>query len=138
MSEYDNTNSGVVFPPFEDQELRGQGTINIDGTDFRVVLCRQSLSKDGDPVNVLYARLGVLFANDSDNEKAPDMSGPCDLFPAKKIAGWIGEKDNRKYISIRMSDKQGGDSSSGALPDRPGSSVDNDRAGSVMDDEIPF
>ena len=107
MAEYDNTNSGVVFSAFPDQKLVGQGRLNIDGTDHRVVMVMEPFTKGGAPEMVLYQRLGPLFKNDkNDNEKAPDRSGPVDPYPGKRIAAWVKEKDNRKFFSLAISDRQ--------------------------------
>lgn len=136
MSEYDNTNSGVVFMPFPDQILNGQGKINIDGTDHRCVMIREKVSRDHEPMNVLYVRLAPLFDNDKKgNDKAPDKSGPSDLHDAKRVAAWLKGKDGRKYYSLSVSDKQssgGGDTPSGQT------SGTHDMGGYMDDDEIPF
>lgn len=107
MTEYDNTNSGVVYQPYEDQQFAGAGKLNIEGTDFKIVTIKESLSKGGDPVRVVYARLGVLFNNDQKgNEKAPQFSGPIDINPNLRMAAWVKEKDGRHYMSLNVSEKQ--------------------------------
>jgi len=106
MSDYDNTNSGVMFQPYPDQALIGSGKLNVNGTDGRMVVIKQPLKNGGDPVLVVYQQVGILFPNDKKgNDKAPDYSGPGpsdDL----RIAGWRGEKDGKKYLSLRISEKQ--------------------------------
>ena len=103
MSDYDNTNSGIIFQPHDDQEFRGQGRINIEGRDSRCVLIREKLSRDGDPVLVMYQRAAVFFPNDKgDNEKRPDFSGPLDNHPDMRCAVWVGEKDGRKNLQIKV------------------------------------
>lgn len=133
---YDNTNSGVIFQPHEDQQLSGQGKLNIDGRDVRLVMVYERLKRDGDPVQVLYARVGPLFPNtNSDNERAPNLSGPIDDYaPQHKVAAWRGERDGRKYMSLRVSKKEprndGGQ--------QGGGSSGPPRGNPNMDDEIPF
>ena len=135
MSEYDNTNSGVIFKPHEDQKFVGQGKLNVEGNDSKYVLIREKLSASGDPQMVLYKRAGVLFKNDkNDNEKAPDFSGPLDDQPDYRVAGWKGEKDGRSYISLRASLKQTRDSDDGGV----NSGSDDSDGWDSGEDEIPF
>ena len=131
MSEYDSTNSGVFFKPHEDQTLFGQGKLDIDGKERRIVVVRERLTRDGAFVPVVYERLGPLFDNDKKgNEKAPDRSGPMDNYESKRMAVWQGEKDGRKYFSMKVSERQneGGSSDDGGMS----------RTSQELDDEIPF
>lgn len=138
MSDYDETNRGVIFQPHQDQNFVGQGKINIEGSEAKYALVKEKLSRDGKPQLVLYVRAGVLFDNDKKgNDKAPDLSGPLDLHPDHRVAGWKGEKDGRRYISINVSQKQnggeGGQEGGSANGDQnPGASSGG------WDDEIPF
>lgn len=124
--QYDDTNSGVMFQPHVDQEFIGQGKINIEGQENRMIVIREKLSKDGPLTLVMYQRMGVLFNNESDNEAAPAYSGPLDQHPNLRVAAWRGEKDGRSYLSMRVSEKQ----------------VANDNASSSatqqVEDDIPF
>ncbi|WP_431299390.1 hypothetical protein [Tabrizicola sp. BL-A-41-H6] len=114
MSEHDSTNSGVFWRPHEDQILAGQGKLNINGTEGRIVIIKEQVKRDGEPQLVMYQKIGVLFPNDKkDNERAPDFSGPLDHVPNHRVAGWAGNKDGRKYMSLKVSqtqprDQQGG------------------------------
>ena len=103
--QYNNTNSGVMFEPHVDQEFIGQGNINIEGQDNRIAVVREKLSRDGSPTLVIYQRMGVLFNNDSDNEQAPAYSGPLDQHPNLRVAAWRGDKEGRKYLSMKVSEK---------------------------------
>ncbi len=103
--QYDDTNSGVMFQPHVDQEFIGQGKINIEGQENRMIVIREKLSKDGSPTLVMYQRMGVLFNNESDNEAAPAYSGPLDQHPNLRVAAWRGDKDGRSYLSMRVSEK---------------------------------
>ncbi len=139
MTTYDSTNSGVIFDPHQDQRFSGQGKLNVEGSEKKVILIYERLKKDGDPVLVMYERAGVLFTNDKKgNEKAPDFSGPLDNHPNHRVAAWKGEKDGRRYMSLKASPKQ----SSGGNGGGDGWETDNKIpfvAGDwETDDEIPF
>ena len=136
MSDYDNTNSGVLFQPFNDQKLAGQGRLNIDGVDHKVCMVMEPLKKGGNPELVMYMRLGPLFKNDKgENANAPDRSGPVDPFPNKRIAAWLKEKDGRKFYSLAISDKLGGSGGSSGASD----AFNPEGTGpAIADDEIPF
>jgi hypothetical protein len=114
--------------------LTGQGKLNIAGHDQNIVAVKQRIQRDGDPVTVIYAKIGVLFDNEKKAEQAegaPDKSGPIDNME-KRMAAWIKEKDGRFYMSIAVSDKEGrGDDS------QRSNSVADPAVGS-MGDEIPF
>lgn len=133
---YDNTNSGVFFKPYDDQKLFGQGKLNIEGEGKRIVVVMERLSRDKDPLPVVYERLGPLFPNDKKgNDKAPDRSGPMDNYPNLRMAVWKGEKDGRKYFSVKVSMKDGGQSAGGN--EGSGNSEPAPSTGG-WDDEIPF
>ena len=107
MSDFDNTNSGVMFTPHADQNMIGQGKLNIEGTEDRVVFVKEKLTRDGEPTIVMYKRAGVLFGNDKKgNDSAPDYSGPIDAHPNHRIAAWKGQKEGRAYLSLKVSEKQ--------------------------------
>lgn len=131
---YDKTNSGVFFQPHQDQTLMGQGTLNVEGADSRIVVVMEKLKRDGAPLPVVYQRVGPLFKNDKKgNDRAPDKSGPMDTHPGYRMAAWAGEKDGRKYYSMKVSRKDGGDQQGGGQQ-----SQTNQNTGWDMDDEIPF
>lgn len=137
MSEYDSTNSGVIFQPHSDQTLSGQGKLNINGTEKRIVMIFEKISRDGKPVQVLYERLGPLFANDKKgNDKAPDLSGPMDNYSDLKMATWKGQKDGRKYMSVKVTPKQAAAGDQGAQ--QGGSKAAPPADDGWDDDEIPF
>lgn len=130
MSDYDNTNSGVVFQPHADQRFVLQGRLNIEGAESRCVIIKERLKKGGDPTLVLYQKVGVLFSNDSENEKAPSYSGPLDLHPDLRIAAWKSEKDGRPYMSLRVSPKE--------FDKTPTDTDDGPPPLDDFDDDIPF
>lgn len=134
--EYDNTNSGVIFPPHPEQKFSGQGKLNIEGTTFRVVMLYEPVSnKDDTRQLVLYAKIGVLFENqERENEKSPHFSGPLDAHPNLRIAGWKGDKDGLRYISLRASPRKNRETVSHNADDGWNDSI----LPGGHDDEIPF
>jgi len=92
MSEHDQTNRGVFFKPHPDQQMIGQGRINANGADQRIIVVREKMSREGNPVRSVYMRVGVLFDNDKKgNDKAPDYSGPLDVPAGWRMSGWLGK-----------------------------------------------
>jgi len=107
MSEYDNTNTGAAFKPFDGMKLILQGKVNLEGNDRDIVLVTDT-TKSGKKIIKAYQKLGVMFENDSDNEKAPNYSGSLDDYTTNKemqLAGWKREKDGNPYISMKISEK---------------------------------
>lgn len=141
MSEYDNTNTGVFFTPHENQVFAGQGRLNLNGRDDRIVIIREPVKRDGEPQLVIYKKVGVLFPNDKNgNDKAPDFSGPIDAPGVDmRVAGWRGEKDGRRYMTLKAQAKQqaGQGGGYGQSPD-PSQRQSGGWGRSDMDDEIPF
>lgn len=124
MADYDNTNRGAAFAPFEQQRLILQGKVNVSGNDLKVVLVKDQ-TQGGTNLIEVYQKVGVLFDNDKKgNENAPDYSGPLEI-GQKRIAAWRKEKDGKPYMSISVSDAQQGGGNTG------GGRVD-------LNDEIPF
>lgn len=129
--QYDSTNSGVIFEPHADQRFTGQGKINIGGADHRVVVIYEKLSKDKPPVRVLYQRMGVLFENDrATSDSAPAFTGPLDQHANLRVAAWKGVKDGRRYMSLKVTEKQQNNGGGGEQPPSEPSGF--------PDDEIPF
>ena len=124
MADYDNTNSGAAFKPFDSQSLILQGKVNVSGRDDKIVLVKD-VTRNGDTVIEVYAKTGVLFNNDKKgNQAAPDYTGP--LGDTKRIAAWRKDKDGSPYMSFKVSDKQS--------PQNAASPA----ASSIDDDHIPF
>ncbi|MFD2175676.1 hypothetical protein [Rhodobacter lacus] len=157
MTERDNTNSGVVFTPHDNQLLSAQGKLNVYGADKRLVVVHEPIKRDGGPELVVYQRIGVLFRNDrKDNDRAPDFSGPVDLPEGHRLAAWTGEKDGRRYMSLKLSKKEGDGQgggynggrgqqrddgwgrSSGQQNAYSGGSANTGGQGGYYDDDIPF
>jgi len=109
MADYDNTNRGAAFAPFEQQRLILQGKVNVSGNDIKVVLVKDQ-TQSGTNLIEVYQKVGVLFDNDKKgNENAPDYSGPLEI-GRKRIAAWRKEKDGKPYMSISVSDALPADS----------------------------
>ena len=119
MAEYDNTNSGAAFKPFDTQRMILQGKLNNQGNDSKIVLVADQ-TKAGMKIIEVYQKLGVMFENDKKgNEKAPDYSGPVDDTKLK-LAGWKKSKDGGNYMSMQITEKQQG------------------RSNNQLEDKIPF
>jgi len=105
MAEYDNTNTGAAFKPFDTQRMILQGKLNVDGNDKKVILVADQ-TKAGMKIVEVYQKLGVMFENDKKgNEKAPDYSGPIDNSKFK-IAGWKKVKETSSYMSMQVTETQ--------------------------------
>jgi len=122
MAEYDNTNSGAVFKPFETMKMILQGKVNLEGNERKIVLVADKTKSDKKIIEV-YQKVGVLFEEDKgDNEQRPDYSGPVEDYATDKdmrIAAWKRVKGENKYMSLSISEKQ-------------------NKGGNKLDDEIPF
>ena len=128
MSDYDNTNTGAAFKPFDNMKLILQGKLNLEGNDRDIVLVTDT-TKSGKRIIKAYQKIGAMHENNSDNEKAPSYSGSLDDYATNKdmqIAGWKREKDGSSYISIKVSEK---------YSDTPNVNQSLDQQ---LGDEIPF
>lgn len=107
MAEYDNTNSGIAGKPWPEQKLLLNGKLNVFGEDTSIVIITAQ-TNTGEKRLEVFQKIGVMFSNEKNgNEKAPDYSGPLDgLHQDWRVAGWRGEKDGRKFMSLKVSEKQ--------------------------------
>lgn len=122
MSDFDDTNRGVAFTPFDTQQMILQGKINDNGNESRVVFVKDQ-TRSGKTVIGVYERVGTLFQNDKgENEKAPDYTG--DFGMSRRLAAWRRSKDGKPYMSLSVSDKT--------------QNVEASSVNSVADDSIPF
>lgn len=132
MDDRDNTNSGIVGKPWPEQNFILQGKLNVMGDDMQTAIITAE-SRSGERRLEVYQRIGVLFTNEKKgNDKAPDYSGPLDgLHQDWRIAGWRGEKDGRKFMSLKVSEvlKKQED-------EEPNNQEDN--SSQVVEDDIPF
>ena len=106
MADYDNTDKGAAFPPFETQRLILQGKINNNSQEMKVVLVADQ-TRDGKKLIEVYEKVGTLFENDQKgNENAPNYTGPIGLF--RRLAAWRRMKDGKPYMTFSVSDKTQG------------------------------
>lgn len=141
--QYDNTNRGAIFAALQSEWLSGTGKVNIDGTEYQVAVVRRT-NQDGTETRDLYVKVGRLFPNKSDNEKAPALSGPFDWMGGKKrIAGWnVKTPKGVELLSVRVSDAEGqqGGGHQQAGPAVPPASdpFATNALGEYLGDDIPF
>jgi len=122
MSQYDNTDSGAVFPPRENHQMILSGKANNNGKDSQVIVTKSTLP-DGRVIMDIYEKTGTLFPNEKKtSDKAPDYTGPVGT---RRVAAWRKSKDNMNYMSLSFSDKM-----EGGAP--------NGQQQQPVDDSIPF
>tara|TARA_B100001063_G_C16341278_1_gene346895 strand:- start:13 stop:381 length:369 start_codon:yes stop_codon:yes gene_type:complete len=121
--EYDNTNTGAVFQP-NNEELSGTGTLNDNGNESRICIVK-SEQKDKSVVRDIYLKIGRMWDNDNSNGMAPQFTGSIDL-PSdnSRVAAWVKQGSYGIMLSLKLSPKQ----------EQEQSSVDND----IESDDIPF
>jgi hypothetical protein len=114
MADYDDTNSGATFPPFDDMKMILQGKINVDGRDSRYTIVRRE-TRDGREILEIYEKVGAMFVNEGTSDAAPNYTGMLYNTNDKqvpytqpktdmRIAGWRRMKDDKPYLSIKMSE----------------------------------
>lgn len=122
MSQYDNTDSGAIFPPRENHQMILSGKANNNGKDSQVIVTKSTLP-DGRVIMDIYEKTGTLFPNEKKtSDKAPDYTGPVGT---RRVAAWRKSKDNMNYMSLSFSDKM-----EGGAP--------NGQQQQPVDDSIPF
>lgn len=135
MADYDNTNTGAVFPPFDDMNMILQGKVNVDGREGRYTIVRRE-TRDGREILEVYEKVGAMFPDSNDNPSAPNYTGMLYNTNDKqvpytqpksnmRIAGWRRMKDDKPYLSIKCSEPM----------------AQNDAASSnnvLPNDDIPF
>jgi hypothetical protein len=101
--DYDDTNKGAAFKPFDKQKLILSGKLNNNGEDHDIVLVSNE-SRNGEKLIGIYTRVGTLFTNDKKgNESAPDYTGPLG---ERRIAGWKKTSEGgAPFLSLSVSDK---------------------------------
>lgn len=120
---YDNTDSGAVFPPRDNHKMILSGRVNNDGKDSHMIVTMSTLP-DGRKIMDVYEKTGTLFPNEKkgDNPNAPDYTGPIGH---RRIAAWAKQKDDMKFMSVSLSDKQSGGNNA-------------ETRSKPVDDSIPF
>jgi uncharacterized protein (DUF736 family) len=112
MADYDNTDKGAAFKPFDDQQLILQGKINDNGSDRKIVLVKDK-TKSGKVIIEVFEKVGVLFANEKkESENAPDYTGPLSgLLGERRLAAWKRIKDGKPYMTFGVSNNKPKDDS---------------------------
>jgi len=106
MSDYDNTNKGAAFAPFPDQKFILTGKLDVNGIEKQCVYISGE-TKGGKKIIRVYQELGIMFENESTNEKAPNYSGSLQdhLGEEMKIAAWKRQSEKGNYLSVSVSEK---------------------------------
>jgi hypothetical protein len=125
MADYDNTNRGAAFAPFDTQKLILQGKIDDNRIERKVTLVKDQ-TRDGKTIIEVYEKIGTLFENDKKgNDAAPDYTGPFN--DTRRLAAWRKMKDGKPYMTFNVSDKQ-----------QQSASHDPATSNFLDDDKIPF
>ena len=113
MSDYDDTDKGVLWKPRTDQVLRAIGKVNNKGEENNTLLMACQ-TKDGEKYYELYQKVSPIYIRDADaNPNAPDFSGP--FGEDRRIALWVNEfpqghaQEGTKYLKALVTDKMTSD-----------------------------
>lgn len=116
MSDYDDTDKGVLWKPRTDQVLRAIGKVNNKGEENNTLLMACQ-TKDGEKYYELYQKVSPIYIRDADaNPNAPDFSGP--FGEDRRIALWVNEfpqghaQEGTKYLKASVTDKMTSDTTS--------------------------
>jgi uncharacterized protein (DUF736 family) len=127
MAEYDNTDKGAAFKPFDTQKLILQGKINDEGTERKIVLIKDT-TKSGKQIIEIFEKAGTLFVNEKkESENAPDYTGPIKSFVSdRRMAAWKRLKDGNPYMTLAISDA------------RAKEEITPESKSSIEEDEVPW
>jgi len=127
MAEYDNTDKGAAFKPFDTQKFILQGKINDDGTERKIVLIKDT-TKSGKQIIEIFEKAGTLFVNEKkESENAPDYTGPISsIVKDRRMAAWKRTKDGNPYMTLAVSDA------------RDKEETHKPSNNSIADDEVPW
>ena len=113
MSDYDDTDKGVLWKPRTDQVLRAIGKVNNKGEEKNTLLMACQ-TKDGEKYYELYQKVSPIYIKETDaNPNAPDFSGP--FGEDRRIAFWVNEfpqghaQEGTKYLKASVTDKMTSD-----------------------------
>ena len=109
MSEYDNTNRGAGFPPYDEEKMVLTGKINVDGLDTDVIYVAGT-TNSGQRVLKIYQKMGIMFEQEDTSNGKPNYSGPLDNTGAfienKKVAAWKKTTEaGLNMISLQVTDR---------------------------------
>tara|TARA_R100000664_G_scaffold3020_3_gene7124 strand:- start:653 stop:1057 length:405 start_codon:yes stop_codon:yes gene_type:complete len=134
MPEYDNTNTAAIFTiEPEKAKLVGAGKWNDNSFDKRIILVKETYP-DGNEHRELYAKVGRLYENDSENENAPQFTGPISTDRGQmRIACWVKETARGTVLSMKIEEKK-------QFPPKDETNVHNLETSidDKDDDEVPF
>ena len=104
MAEYDNTDKGAAFKPFNTQKFILQGKLNDDGTERKIILIKDQ-TKSGKQIIEVFEKAGTLFVNEKkESENAPDYTGPISsIVSDRRMAAWKRMKDGNPYMTFAVS-----------------------------------
>ena len=105
---YDNTNSGVIFPPKDEASgLVGVGHVHF-GTEKKNVMIHEVVLASGKKVYKVFVEAGALFTVDEKkSDQHPDKTGPIKVNGVDySMAAWDKKsKNNTDYTSVSVSVK---------------------------------
>ena len=120
--QYDNTDSGAVFPPRDNHKMILTGKANKNGSESQMIVTMSTLP-DGRKIMDVYEKTGTLFPNEKKtSDSSPDYTGPIGT---RRVAAWKKTKDNLAYMSLSFSDKMEGGTNVG-------------QQAQPIDDDVPF
>jgi len=127
MSDYDDTDKGVLWKPRTDQVLRAIGKVNNKGEENNTLLMACQ-TKDGEKYYELYQKVSPIYIRDADaNPNAPDFSGP--FGEDRRIALWVNEfpqghaQEGTKYLKALVTDKMTSDTAN--ITTKPNETADD-------------
>ena len=127
MSDYDDTDKGVLWKPRTDQVLRAIGKVNNKGEEKNTLLMACQ-TKDGEKYYELYQKVSPIYIRDADaNPNAPDFSGP--FGEDRRIALWVNEfpqghaQEGTKYLKALVTDKMTSDTAN--ITTKPNETADD-------------
>ena len=127
MSDYDDTDKGVLWKPRTDQVLRAIGKVNNKGEENNTLLMACQ-TKDGEKYYELYQKVSPIYIRDADaNPNAPDFSGP--FREDRRIALWVNEfpqghaQEGTKYLKALVTDKMTSDTAN--ITTKPNETADD-------------
>jgi len=127
MSDYDDTDKGVLWKPRTDQVLRAIGKVNNRGEEKNTLLMACQ-TKDGEKYYELYQKVSPIYIKEADaNPNAPDFSGP--FGEDRRIAFWVNEfpqghaQEGTKYLKASVTDKMTSDTAN--ITTKPNETADD-------------
>ena len=131
--EYDNTNTGAFYKPYDEQKFSGNGRLDINGEEHKAIMI-SSLTGKGNKIIRVYLEAGAMFVNDQKgNDKAPTYTGKLNSHDLQ-IAAWkrVQESTGTTYLGIVLSKKDETYNTSEVKE------ISQDTSSKMEEDEIPF